>query len=85
MEDTTTNSGYILSIVALVLAFFNPFPALIFGIISLIQCSKQKNKLSHRGKIMSVIAIILSIILIIVAFLISFGVITLPKLPGGSY
>jgi Na+-driven multidrug efflux pump len=81
MEDTKTLSGYILSIVALVLAFFNPFPALIFSIISLVQCSKQKNKLSHQGKVMSIIAMILSIILIIVAFLISFEVITLPTLP----
>jgi hypothetical protein len=81
MEDTRTVSGYILSIVALVLAFFNPFPALVLSIISMIQCSKQKDRLAHKGKVMSMIALILSIILIIVAFLISFGVITLPSLP----
>jgi hypothetical protein len=81
MEDTRTISGYILSIVALVLAFFNPFPALVLSIIAMVQCSKSRDKLAHRGKVMSVIALILSIILIIVAFLISFGVITLPSLP----
>ena len=80
MEDIKTISGYILSIVALVLAFFNPFPGLVFSIISLVQCSKQKDKLAHKGKVMSIIAMIVSIVLIIVSFLISFEVITLPTI-----
>jgi hypothetical protein len=81
MEDTIGISGYILSIVALVLAFFNPFPGLILGIVALVQCLKQKSKFTYKGKIMSVIAIILSFIFIIIAFLIQFKVITLPNLP----
>ena len=81
MDDAISVSGYILSIVALVFAFFNPLPALIIAIISLIQCSKQKNKLSQRGKVISVIGIIISIIFIIIALLISFDVITLPNIP----
>lgn len=82
MEDTISVSGYILSIVALVLAFFNPVPGLILAIVSLVQCSKQKNKFTQKGKVMSIIAIIASIIFIIIAFLIQFGVITLPTIPG---
>jgi hypothetical protein len=81
MEDIRSISGYIISIVALILAFFNPIPGLILAIISLVQCSKHDNKISHKGKVMSIFAIIISIIFIILAFLISFGVITLPNLP----
>ena len=56
--------GYIIGIIALVLAFFNPFPGLVLGIIGLVQSRKQKNALSRKGKILNIIAIIVSLILI---------------------
>lgn len=63
-EGARSLSGYVIGIVALVLAFFTPFAGLIFGIIGLVQSSKQKNDLSKKGKIFSIIAIIVSVILI---------------------
>jgi membrane-bound ClpP family serine protease len=81
MQEIKSLSGYILSIVALVFAFFSPVPGLVLGIISLVMCTKNKNKLSNKGKIMSLVAIGVSIIFIIIAALISFGVISLPNIP----
>ena len=81
MDEVKSISGYVIGIVSLVLAFFNPLPGLILGIIGVIQCSKQKNKVSQRGKVLSIIAIIVSIIFIIIALLISFNVIKIPNLP----
>lgn len=56
--------GYILGIVALVLAFFSPFPGFVLGIIGLVQSKRKKNPLSKKGKILNIIAIIVSVILI---------------------
>jgi Na+-driven multidrug efflux pump len=81
MQEVKSLSGYILSIVAIVFAFFSPVPGLVLGIISLIMCNKHKNKVSHYGKIVSIIAICVSVIFIAIALLISFGVINLPNIP----
>jgi hypothetical protein len=81
MQEVKSLSGYILSIVALVFAFFSPVPGLVLGIISLIMCTKHKNKVSSQGKIFAIVAIGISIIFIIIALLISFGVISLPNIP----
>ena len=64
-EGARSLSGYVIGIVALVLAFFSPFAGLVLGIIGLVQSSKQKNELSKKGKIFSIIAIIVSVILIV--------------------
>ena len=81
MEEIRSISSYILGIVSLILAFFSPLPALILAIIGLVQSSKPKNKVSQKGKILNICAIIISIIFIIIALLISFNVITLPNVP----
>ncbi len=81
MQEIKSLSSYILSIVALVFAFFSPVPGLVLGVISLVMSVKHKNKVSHLGKIMSIIAIIVSLIFILIALLISFGVINLPNIP----
>lgn len=81
MQEIKSLSGYILSIVALVFAFFSPLPGLILAVISLVMCTKNKNKVSHLGKIMSIVAICVSIVFIVLALLISFAVINLPTLP----
>lgn len=80
-EEIRTLSAYILSIVALVLAFFNPVPGLILGIIGLVQSVKHKNKVSHKAKIMSIVAIIISVLFIIAALIISLKGINLGNLP----
>ncbi len=82
-EEIKTLSAYVLSIVALVLAFFNPVPGLILGIVSLVQSLKQKNKVSQKAKIMSILAIIISIVFIIAALIISLkGIDLLSGIPG---
>jgi len=81
MQEVKSLTGYILSIVALVFAFFSPVPGLVLGIISLVMCSKHKNKVSQKGKMLSIIALVVSVIFIIIALLISFGVINLPNIP----
>ena len=81
MQEIKSLSGYILSIVALVFAFFSPVPGLVLGIISLVMSTKHKNKVSEKGKIMAIVAICVSIVFIIIALLISFNVINLPNIP----
>jgi len=81
-EEIKTLSAYILSIVALVLAFFNPIPGLILGIIGLVQSTKHKSKVSQKAKIMSIVAIIVSVVFIVVALIISLtGISFLENLP----
>ena len=82
-EEIRTLSAYVLSIVALVLAFFNPIPGLILGIIGLVQSVKHKNKVSQKAKIMSIVAIIISIVFIVIALIISLkGIDLLSGIPG---
>ena len=66
-EGAKSLSGYVIGIVALVLAFFSPYAGLVLGIIGLVQSSKQKNDLSKKGKIFSIIAIIVSAVFIAVS------------------
>ncbi len=70
-ENLRSLSAHILGIVSLVLAFFNPVPALILGIVGLVQSTKQKDARSNRAKILNIIAIIVSVLLIAAAIVIS--------------
>lgn len=56
--------SYMLGIVSIVLAFFEPFAGLAFGIIGFIQARKAKSSKARR---LSVIGIVLSAILIIIS------------------
>lgn len=56
--------SYTLGLISLVLAFFQPFPGLILGIIGLVQSKKEKTELSKLGGKLSIGAIIVSIIVL---------------------
>jgi hypothetical protein len=71
--------AYILGIVSLVLAFFQPFPAIIIGIVGLVQNRKEKNK---TAKILNILAIIIGIIMLAVIIAISiYGVMNTETFP----
>lgn len=54
--------SYVLGIVSIVLAFFQPLAGFVFGIIGFIQSKKQDNELSKRAKKLNTVGIILSIV-----------------------
>ncbi len=60
--------AYILGIVSLVLAFFQPLPAIIIGIIGLVQNKKEKNKTAKR---LNILAIIIGVIMFAIIIAIS--------------
>ena len=59
--------GYILGIISIVLAFFEPFAGLAFGIIGFIQARKAKSAKARR---LCVIGIVLSAILIVISIIV---------------
>ncbi len=61
--------SYVLGIVSIVMAFFSPVAAIVFGIIGINLSKKQKTELSKRAKKFSIIGIILGVILLIVSIL----------------
>jgi hypothetical protein len=66
-KEDYSQISYILGIISIVLAFFTPLAALIFGIIGVVIGKKQNTSLSEKGRKYSKIGIILSIILIILS------------------
>ena len=60
--------AYILGIVSLVLAFFQPLPAIIIGIVGLVQNRQEKNKTAKR---LNIIGIVIGIIMLAVLIAIS--------------
>jgi len=58
--------SYVLGILSIALAFFQPIAAFIIGIIGIVQSRKQKTPLSARAKKLSIIGIVVSIIFFIV-------------------
>ena len=63
--------SYILGIVSIVLAFFTPLAALIFGIVGVVIGRKQGGTNSTKGVKLSKIGIIISIIVLILIIAIS--------------
>lgn len=68
MVDKTDSNvvGKICGIVSIVLAFFRPLAGLIFGIIGLVQSSKNKYK---KGKNLNIIGIVLSVVVLAVVII----------------
>lgn len=58
--------AYILGIVSIVLAFFQPLAAVIFGIIGLVQNRKEKSK---KAKFLNIIGIIIGSIFFILSII----------------
>ena len=81
MKEGKVLSGYILSIAALVFAVVTPIAGLVLGIVGLVQTNKEKSPMAKKGKVMSIIAIIVSAILLVMVLLITLQVITLPSVP----
>ncbi|RLG12274.1 DUF4190 domain-containing protein [Candidatus Pacearchaeota archaeon] len=60
--------AYILGILSLVLAFFQPLPAIVLGIVGLVQNKKDKSKVAKKLNILGIVfGVIILIGLIIVA------------------
>lgn len=60
--------AYILGIVSLVLAFFQPLPGIIIGIVGLVQNKKDKSK---AAKLLNTLGIIFGIAMIILLMIVS--------------
>lgn len=64
--------SYVLGIVSIVLAFFQPLAGLIFGVIGLNLSRKQKTELSKKAKTLNIIGIIAGIVLLIALTVITY-------------
>lgn len=74
-------TSYILGIISIVTAFFNPLLALTLGIIGLVQSTKEKSKTSSLSKKLNIIGIIASVVMFAITFLLLIrngGLSTLP-------
>ena len=60
--------AYILGILSVVLAFFQPLPGIIIGIIGLVQNKKDKSK---TAKMLNIVGIIIGVAMIILLILLS--------------
>ena len=60
-------TSYIMGILSIVMAFFQPGAGVVLGIIGLVKSKKDSNDLSERGKKLSIIGLILSIIFLTMA------------------
>lgn len=70
-----TSVSYMLGILSIVFAFFQPVAGLILGIIGLVQANKLK---AQRAKRLNIVGIILSIIFLIIS------IVVLTTVPGIS-
>ena len=76
-------TSYIFGIISIVMALFTPLLGLVFGIIGLVQSSKQKTDVSKLSKKLNIIGIVLSIIIFGVSLFFLLKGFTLPSLPSG--
>ncbi len=79
--------SYILGIISIVFAFFNPIAGVVLGVIGLIQSKKEKSDLSKKSRKLNIIGIVLGIILLIVSLVITYyfaknGMGSLPGFPA---
>ncbi len=63
--------AYMLGIVSVVLAFFQPVAAIVFGIIGLVQGKRQNTALSKTAKKLNIVGIVLGVILFIVGIIVT--------------
>jgi hypothetical protein len=72
--------AYVLGIVSLVLAFFQPLPAIIIGIVGLVQNKKDKSKIAKKLNILGIVvgAIVLVVTVGISIYLMMQGAGTFP-------
>ncbi len=70
-KNKSESVSYILGIISIVLAFFQPLAGLVFGIIGFIQSRKGKTDLLKKAKKLNIIGIILSVIIFIISIIIT--------------
>jgi len=75
-------TSYIFGVVSIVMALFTPLLGLVFGIIGLVQSSKQKTDVSRFSKKLNIIGIVLSIIVFGVGLFFLLKGVALPSLPS---
>ena len=71
-EGVYSTTSYILGILSIVLAFFQPIQGLVIGIVGLIQSKKEKTDLSKNAKKLNTWGIILSIIMLAIVISLTF-------------
>jgi uncharacterized membrane protein len=71
VEKDSVFVAYILGIISIVMALITPFAGLLFGIIGLVQGSKQKNELAKKARNLNIIGIVLSVLMFIAIYLLS--------------
>lgn len=63
--------SYILGIASIVMAIFNSFAGVTFGVIGLLQARKQKTELSKKAKKLNLIGIIAGVVLFVISMIIT--------------
>jgi len=78
--------AYLMGVIGIVLAFLSTYGlgGIVFGIIGLFYCRKEKSDLSKRAKKLNIISIVVGVILMILtvtinAYLISQGTLQFPQ------
>jgi len=64
--------GYVLGIVSIVLAFFQPLAGIIIGVIGFSHSRKHKEGLSKRARTLNIIAIIVGIVILAVLTILTY-------------
>ena len=64
--------SYILGIVSIVMALFQPLAGLIFGIIGLTFSRRKQTGLSKKSKTLNIIGIVLSLVLLVTVLILSY-------------
>jgi len=82
IHNMTEEKGvaYIFGILSIVLAFFQPFPGVVIGIIGLVQNRKEK---SRTAKMLNILGIIIGVAMIIIVMILSKYLAS--RLPAGTF
>ncbi|MEK6897984.1 MAG: hypothetical protein AABX28_01350 [Nanoarchaeota archaeon] len=64
--------SYILGVVSIVLAFFQPLAAFVFGVVGFVHGKKGASQLSSRARKLNIIGIVLSIIFFAATMVLTF-------------
>lgn len=78
-----SQTSYIFGILSIAMALFTPLLGLVFGIIGLIQSTKQKTNISRLSKKLNIIGIVLSVIVFGIGLFFLLKGVPLPSLPSG--
>lgn len=74
-EDKSV-AAYILGIMSIVFAFFQPVPGIILGIIGVAMSKKQSGALANKAKKFSIIGIVIGVIVLVISLVVAYYVTT---------